>query len=583
MKKSFARFLSVMLVLALMAAGVAAVPVSAAEEAAIPEEFDLFIAYGGDKEAENDWGWSYTGTDVEGITAVTEKIKVGETKTVSLTFATPTVNSWYFAPCLVADDVTGIGALDFTVTCKIDGQDVPVDMAADAEGKTWWAEDTGDHAKNTCIRLAGGFNEWATKYIQEPAAFTTIEYTITLNSVSEPTAPAEAVPVPEEFDLFIAYGGDKEAENDWGWGYTGSDVEGITAVTSKIKAGETATVSLTFATPTVNSWYFAPCLVAENVTGITGMDFTVTCKIDGADVPVDMAADAEGKTWWAEDTGDHSKTSCIRLAGGFNEWATKYIQEPDAFTTIEYTITLNSVTGAAEAPVEETEPALEVDLNGTYNVYLMLQTPNWTYRDPWNSANGIGSEHFGDFLFGNETNEKYGKVTDTVIKGNGTYSVSVTDFGTIFADDFKAAGQDYFNIIGLTTDMPRNDTVKITDVKLVVDGSTKHTYKEAYLDPDDTVYTKVLVQNKWNDDVKEISYYPTPANSLEIKFTVSGFAYDNEEQAAQATEAPATEAPTTAPAPAAEETSSNTVLIVVAAVLVVAVVAVVVMRKNKKK
>ena len=56
MKKTLARFLSIMLVLALLAAGAAVAPASA-EAAAIPEEFDLFIAYGGDKEAENDWGW----------------------------------------------------------------------------------------------------------------------------------------------------------------------------------------------------------------------------------------------------------------------------------------------------------------------------------------------------------------------------------------------------------------------------------------------------------------------------------------------------------------------------------------------
>ena len=341
-----------------------------------------------------------------------------------------------------------------------------------------------------------------------------------------PVSAAEEAAIPEEFDLFIAYGGDKEAENDWGWGYTGTDVEGITAVTEKIKVGETKTVSLTFATPTVNSWYFAPCLVADDVTGIGELDFTVTCKIDGQDVPVDMAADANGTTWWMEDTGDHAKNTCIRLAGGFNEWATKYIQEPAAFTTIEYTITLNSVTGAAEAPVEETEPALEVDLNGTYNVYLMLQTPNWTYRDPWNSANGIGSEHWGDFIFGNETNEKYGVVTDAVVAGNGTYTVSVTDFGTIFADDFKTAGQEWFNLLFISTDIPMDENVKVTDVKLIIDGKTVHKYAEAYLDPDTTDYVKILIQNIWNEDVKEISYYAAPTTSLEMTFTISGFDYD---------------------------------------------------------
>lgn len=407
------------------------------------------------------------------------------------------------------------------------------------------------------------------------ARFLSIMLVLALLAAGVAAVPASA-DIPEEFDLFIAYGGDKEAENDWGWGYTGTDVDGITAVKEKIKVGETKTVSLTFDTPTVNSWYFAPCLVADDVTGIGAVDFTVSCKIDGKDVAIDLAADADGKTWWTEDTGDYKATSCIRLAGGFNEWATKFIAEPEAFSTIEYTITLNSVSGVdAEQAVEETEPAVQFDPNGVYNAYLLLQTPNWTYRDGWNSANGIGSDYFGSFIFGNETGEKYGVVTDAEIKGNGTYTVSVTDFGTIFADDFAAAGQDYFNILGVSTDIPTNDTVKITDVKLVVDGSTRHSYKEAYLNPDDTEYMTVLVQNKWNDDVKEISYYPTPASSLEIKFTVSGFAYDNEEQA--------TEAPTEAPAAAQSTNGSTVIIIVVAAIAILAVAVIVITKKGKKQ
>ena len=155
-----------------------------------------------------------------------------------------------------------------------------------------------------------------------------------------------------------------------------------------------------------------------------------------------------------------------------------------------------------------------------------MQTPNWTYRDPWNSANGIGSEHWGDFIFGNETNEKYGVVTDAVVAGNGTYTVSVTDFGTIFADDFKTAGQEWFNLLFISTDIPMDENVKVTDVKLIIDGKTVHKYAEAYLDPDTTDYVKILIQNIWNEDVKEISYYAAPTTSLEMTFTISGFDYD---------------------------------------------------------
>ncbi len=297
-----------------------------------------------------------------------------------------------------------------------------------------------------------------------------------------------------------------------------------------------------------------------------------------------MAADAEGKTWWTEGTGDYTAAQCIRLAGGYNEWATKYIAEPAAFTTIEYTVTLNSVTGAA-VEVEEETPVAEVDLNGTYNAYLLLQTPNWTYRDAWNSANGIGSEYWGNFIWGNETAVSYGVVTDAVIAGNGTYTISITDFGTVFADDFAAAGQEYFNILGFTSDIPLGDTVKISDVKLIIDGQERHSVADGYQNPDDKEYMNILIQNIWNDDVKEISYYPAPTTSLEIQFTVSGFAYDKEapveetEPAVEETEPVATE-----PAVVEEPESSNTGLIVgiVIAVVVVAAVVVVVLKKKKQ-
>ena len=588
--KKFARFLSVTLALALMLCCMGGLVVSAEESA---EEYTLFIAYGGDKEAENDWGWQYYGSDVEGITATNATIKSGETATISLTFATPNVNSWFFAPCLVGEDVSSVSNVDFTIVCKIDGVEVPVNMEADAEGKTWWTEGTGDYTAEQCIRLAGGYNEWATKYIAEPAGFTTIEYTITLNSVElgVKAAPGEAVvsESTDEYTLFIAYGGDKEAENDWGWQYYGSDVEGITATNATIKSGETATISLTFATPNVNSWFFAPCLVGEDVSSVSNVDFTIVCKIDGVEVPVNMEADAEGKTWWTEGTGDYTAEQCIRLAGGYNEWATKYIDEPAGFTTIEYTITLNSV--EITTVTEPAEPTVvEIDKNGTYNAYLMLQTPNWTFRDAHDSANGIGSEVWGQHITNNDSGVNYGVVTDAVIAGNGTYTVSITDFGTIFADDFAAAGQEYFNILAVSTDLPAGANVTVTDVNLIIDGQVRHTYPEAYINTESNTSLQILVQNIWNSDVKEISYYPTPTQSLEIQFTISGFDYDAEpaveetEPVEETTEAP-TEAPTTEATEPVEETKGNggnTVAIVIIVIGIVAAVAVVVVLQKKK-
>ena len=564
MKKTIARLLSVMLVLTLLVSGMAVLPAAAAEN-----EFTATLGYANSDWSAQEWG-DNASTTVTGDGTYT--LSWDGAASDALVFVVDIAGA---QEALAAEGKT-YSLTDLTVS--VDGKELPVDVSKVV---------TGDLEENGNWRIEI-YNEYgATKESApvDPAAVafeTNLTVTFTIETVEMAVEEGEtSAELPEEFELFIAYGGDKEAENDWGWGYTGADVEGITAVTSKIKVGETATVSLTFATPTVNSWYFAPCLVAEDVTAVGAVDFTVTCKIDGEEVAVDMAADSEGKTWWTEDTGDYTKDSCIRLAGGYNEWAAQYIAEPASFTTIEYTVTLNAVSGISEEAAEETEPAAaaEVDLNGTYNVYLMLQTPNWTYRDAWNSGNGIGSDYFGDFIYGNETNEKYGVVTDAVIAGNGTYTVSVTDFGTIFADDFAAASQDYFNILGLSTDIPLNDTIQITDVKLIVDGSTRHTYKEAFLDPDETEYVKVLVQNIWNENVKELSYYPAPSTSLEIQFTVSGFAYDNAEQAVEEETQPVA----TEPAAQTQSSGSSMTGVIVAVVVIAAVaVAVVVVLKKKK-
>ena len=564
--------------------------------------FDLFIAYGGDKAESNDWGYEYYGADTEksaGITAVKETISAGQTKTISLTFDNAAVYSWFFAPCLVAEDISWIGNVDFNITCKVNGQEVAINMEADSQGRTWWTEGTGDYTGTQCIRLAGGYNEWGAQFIAQPEGLTTIEYTVTLNAVEAAPEPGEEVESTEEYYLFLGYGGDKAAENDWGWGYGGEETanEGITAVTAKVKSGDTVTISLTFATPTVNSWWFAPTLVGTNAgTLISTVDMDIVCKIDGVEVPVNMEADAEGKVFWSEGTGSFVAEDCVRLAGGYNEWGTHYIEEPGAFTTIEYTITFNSI--KVTTPVEEEPTIVEIDKMGKYNAYLMLQTPNWTFRNAHDDAfygmNGTSWEalglQWGQYLVHQDhPGETWGTVTDAVIEGNGTYSVKITDFGTIFADDFTAAGQDYFNIIAISTDLPAGANVTITDVKLIVDGQTKHTYAEAYINEESTGSLQILIQNIWNSDVKEISYYPAPTTSLEIQFTIAGFDYD---KAAETPSDPGTTTDPTNPAePAPTQPDTNTpepgnnntglIIGIVVAVVVIAAVVVVVLKKKK--
>ena len=138
-----------------------------------------------------------------------------------------------------------------------------------------------------------------------------------------------------------------------------------------------------------------------------------------------------------------------------------------------------------------------------------------------------------------------------------------------------------------------NDTVKISDVTLKIDGKTITTYADPVYDPDETQYLKPLIQNIWNEDVKEIPFYNAPTQSVEMTFTVSGFNYDNESAApAEDTQAADTQAAdtqaadtqaaadTTAPA---ESGSNTTVVVVIVVIVVIAAAAAVVVVSKKKK
>lgn len=231
---------------------------------------------------------------------------------------------------------------------------------------------------------------------------------------------------------------------------------------------------------------------------------------------------------------------------------------------------------AGEAPVV---PA--VDLNGTYNAYIGLQTPVYTFRNAFDDATyGRDTEYFNQMTGweGNDAVKKEGTFTDAVIAGNGTYTVSAN--GLVLDGEFDS--QDYFNLIFISTDIPNTGEITISDIKLNVDG--RDVQIAPILSPDSVNYVNMLIQNIWNDEVATIGYYAVPPKDVTITFTVSGFAYDNE-AAVEATEEPAP-APADAPVEEAESTSGlSPVVIVVIVVVVVAVVAVVavVLAKKKKK
>lgn len=566
--------------------GGAAVAAGAGET---PTDMPMFLAYGGDAAESNDWGYGYYGegcaTNVGEITATNAVANVGDTVTIGLTLPSAAVYTWFVAPVLVAEGVTNV---DYTVdSVKIDGADVTdtIDMSVREVG--WWYEGTGDYTSEQAVRLGGGYNEWGDKFMAtSPAGFTTIEYTITINDVTVGGGAGAATPSTESYPAFIAIGADKAESNDWGISYSGEETaaEGITVVNGELKNGETTTLSLTFDSPVFYTWYVAPCFVAPDSAAIAAEStFDVKVYLDGVEVTPDLAA---GDAFWAETTGTYADTQCVRIAGGYNEWGTKYLAEsPAGFSEIKFEITPDIYVAAA-APEE---PQNEFDPNGTYHAYIGVQTPTWIFRNSWDDATyGKDSGCFDQMGFvDGDWVAQGGSFTDVEITGNGTYTVKVEgyDFSGTFEDQPILGADGLFNLLFVSTDLPVNDAVVISNIVLKMDGTEITTQETAFLDADSKEVQKVLLANIWNNEITALPYYAAPKESIEISFDVSGFANDAVAAEPEATEAPAepteapaaTDAPKTTEAPAAdtsadaEEGGSSTGIII--GVVVVAAVA----------
>lgn len=255
--------------------------------------------------------------------------------------------------------------------------------------------------------------------------------------------------------------------------------------------------------------------------------------------------------------------------------------------SMEVTFTVAGVGSQAEGG-EAAEPEVpSIDLNGTYNAYLGMQTPAFSFRNAFDDASyGRDTEYFNQITgwAGSDAIVKDGTFTDAVIAGNGTYTVSVK--GMNLEGDFDS--QDYFNLIFLSTDIPNTGDITISDIKLSIDG--RDVQCSPILSPDSLNYVNMLIQNIWNEDVATIGYYAVPAKDMEITFTVSGFAYDNEtaapaEPAAPEASSESVTAPESTPAetPAESSSSVSPVVIVVIVVVVIAIIAAVAVVLAKKK
>lgn len=170
--------------------------------------------------------------------------------------------------------------------------------------------------------------------------------------------------------------------------------------------------------------------------------------------------------------------------------------------------------------------AIPSSAEGGYHAYLGIQSASYTFRNAWNDGTygkGVVADDgmvFFDQLTGWDGAtplNKGGDFTDVEITGDGTYSVSVTNFD--FGED------ESLNLLFVSTDIPLDAGITISDVKVVMDGNTKYTFDEAYLSPDETTYVQPMAINIWNDDLGKqdgLFGYMMPSDSIEVQFTVSG-------------------------------------------------------------
>lgn len=250
-------------------------------------------------------------------------------------------------------------------------------------------------------------------------------------------------------------------------------------------------------------------------------------------------------------------------------------------------------TAAPEASAKKkdkaAEAAPEVDLDGTYHAYIGFQSASYTFRNAWEDGDyGFGTPEFDQVTGWGENNEEIvvdGTLNDVEIAGNGSYSVSVTGC------DLSA--DETMNLIFLSTDIPMSDAITISNVALKIDGSTKETREEAFLDTDDGInYIKCLLVNQWNSELVPYTYV-NPSDTMEISFDITGFNYDkaadetvdatdDSADAADDTSADTSSSSSNTSSEKSEDSESSFPIIPVVAVVVVVVVVVIVVVVKKK-
>ena len=519
------------------------------------------------------------------------------------------------------EEVLGTGSVITVDSIELNGEEIELQgssytCSADGSGVTtrvnlyneWNAPDataTAGDDKHADCRVAEGNVADATACLwtaEQLTGVTSIVVNFTVSGFGTAGGPAETADNTDAATEAVAHlkinnesWGDYEAE------YVDATITGDGTYTVSMNAAEAQDLAQFNAleVPNGEALLGTACVLTVDSIKINGEEITLqgasyTCSADGAGVDTRVNLYNEWNN--PDDTATAGDDSHLdqRVASGNLMDATACLWTADQLAgvqSVEVTFTVSDYGKNAEAGEAATGNG-EFDPNGEFNVYFGVQTAAYSFRNAWNDNYGLGTPEWNQITGWNGNDEvvRTGTITDAVIKGNGTYSVSLT--GVDFADDAET-----LNLLFLSTDIPLDKGVNITDITVRMGGKKVYEFDESYQDPDTKDYIKTLLINTYNDAFKadnEFAYTLSAGMDIEITFTVSGLAYDNpdavpsgdttpvETTAASTTQA-ASQATTTASADAASQggVSVGVIIAIVAAVVVVAAIVVVAVKKKK--
>jgi len=588
-----------------------AVPVLAAQDSSSLPDGTAYLNINNSEWSEFDAEW------------VNAEITGDGSYTVSMTAAEPQNLSQFNALEVVnGESVLGTGAVITVDSIELNGEKIELQgssytCSADGSGVTtrvnlyneWNAPDataTAGDDKHADCRVAEGNVADATACLwtaDQLTGVTSIVVNFTVSGFGTAGGPAEAADTSDAATEAVAHlninnesWGEYEAE------YVDATITGDGTYTVSMNAAEPQDLAQFNAlqVPNGEALLGTACVLTVDSIKINGEEITLqgpsyTCSADGAGVDTRVNIYNEYNDPDATATAGDDNHLDQRIADGNLADATARLLSTDDLAgvqSVEVTFTVSDFGKNAEAG--EVTGNGEFDANGEFNVYIGVQTAAYSFRNAWNDSYGLGTPEFDQITGWNGNDEvvRTGTISDAVIKGNGTYTVSLT--GVDFADDAET-----LNLLFLSTDIPLDKGVELTDIKVKMGGKSVYDFDTAFQDPDTKDYIKALLINTYNDGFKadnEFAYTLSAGMDIEVTFTVSGLAYDNPDAAASgdtaATEATSqstetkSEAPETTAANANAEASNGgvsvgVIIAIVAAVVVVAAIVVVAVKKKK--